>query len=369
MNDHASELKYSGARFYKCALQVNPYSYGEKYRNGLENNSEEEYNKNILSQCKENNISVIGLADHGSVKSSESLRELLQQEGIVVFPGFEISSSEKIHMVCLYPEDAEIDVLTHYLSQLMGDNYCHLSEKPTHPSSRSCEEIAGAVINKQKGFWYAAHMTGSSGLLKRSNAGSGHAHLWKREEIVIAGQIPSTLDDLQQDDSALTNYHDIINNTGPEEYRRKKPIVIINAKDVARPQDLKYPSTSCLIKMTQPGFSAFKMAFKDPRSRIQLNHDKRETVYYSKIEFIRWEGASFFRTAGLSLSENLNSIIGGRGTGKSTLIESIRHVLELDYWDNTDNDNLRKIAEHNLRDAKVTIGVKSKAQNGKKIYY
>ena len=44
---------------------------------------------------------VIGLADHGSVDGMESLRTLFNQHGIVVFPGFEIASSERFTLyVC-----------------------------------------------------------------------------------------------------------------------------------------------------------------------------------------------------------------------------------------------------------------------------
>ena len=54
-------MSKSYAKFYKCALQVNPYSY-IKYR-GLEHEmTEEQYNESIYQYCKTNNISIIGLA-------------------------------------------------------------------------------------------------------------------------------------------------------------------------------------------------------------------------------------------------------------------------------------------------------------------
>ena len=87
-------MSKSYAKFYKCALQVNPYSY-IKYR-GLEHEmTEEQYNESIYQYCKTNNISIIGLADHGNVDNSSKLRQYLVSKGILVFPGFEISTSEK----------------------------------------------------------------------------------------------------------------------------------------------------------------------------------------------------------------------------------------------------------------------------------
>lgn len=103
------------ASFYKCALQVNSFTYA-KYR-GKKPDEEEHYNQNILKHCLDNDIKIVGLADHGSVTSSESLREYLSEHGIVVFPGFEISTAEKIHIVCLFSD--ELDFVK--LNQILGD--------------------------------------------------------------------------------------------------------------------------------------------------------------------------------------------------------------------------------------------------------
>ncbi len=146
----SSQITYQGARFYKCALQVNPYSY-ISYR-GETPLPENDYNEQILAQCRENNIKVVGLADHGSVEHPEGLRSLLQENNIIVFPGFEIASSEKIHMVCLYPETTDLATLNQYLGQLMGNNNNRLQGEPTHPSFLSCENIAEMVLNSQQGF-------------------------------------------------------------------------------------------------------------------------------------------------------------------------------------------------------------------------
>ena len=42
-----------------------------------------------------------------------------------------------------------------------------------------------------------------------------------------------------------------------------------------------------------------------------------------------WEGG-FLRDTAVHFNESLNVLVGGRGTGKSTMIESIRYALGLD---------------------------------------
>ena len=192
------DVQYQGARFYKCALQLNPASYANKYqgKERADEEYEEEYNEQVIEQCREHKIEVVGLADHGQVESSESLRKYLRENEIVVFPGFEIASSEKIHMVCLYPEDIELRQLNQYLGQLMGTNASQLESESTHPSSKSCQEMAEMVSSEQQGFWYAAHMTGKNGILRLSGTGDNFANLWKKDGLVIAGQIPAGIEDL-----------------------------------------------------------------------------------------------------------------------------------------------------------------------------
>ena len=349
----STELQYQGSRFYKCALQVNPFSYAQ-YQ-GETPLQEADYNGQMFRQCQDNHIEVVGLADHGKVEDSEGLRNLLRENGITVFPGFEITSSEKIHMVCLYPDDSSLAKLNQHLGQLMGENNAKLDQEPTHPSSLSCEQITDKVINHQEGFWYAAHMTGKNGLLKLDSGGGNYVQLWKKEELVIAGQIPGPIEGLPD------QYQNIIQNKNPD-YRRKRPIAIINAKDIKRPETLSDPSASCLIKMTAPDFSAFRQAFFDPESRIRLNHQTPDNPY-SVIESIQWRGAGFFTNSDLVFSKNLNAVIGGRGTGKSTLIESIRYVLNLPIRGGDDR-GVEALRKKNLGDSQITLEVLSKAQQG-----
>jgi predicted metal-dependent phosphoesterase TrpH len=101
--------QYTYARFWRCALQVNPVGYNRAYRGSEHGMSEADYNQALLAKCQELDIKVVGLADHGSVDSVDTLRNMLAPHGIVVFPGFEIASTEKIHMVCLFPEDTTKD--------------------------------------------------------------------------------------------------------------------------------------------------------------------------------------------------------------------------------------------------------------------
>ena len=79
--------------------------------------------------------------------------------------------------------------------------------------------------------------------------------------------------------------------------------------------------------MTEPTIDALRQAFLDPDSRVRLVADLSATRH-AFIEAIAWEGG-FLDGVQTHLSENLNAVVGGRGTGKSTVVETIRYAFEI----------------------------------------
>lgn len=313
MNDTTSQPSYTVARFWRCALQVNPSGYQSKYRGTEHGLDEATYNQQLLDHCLAHEIKVVGIADHGSVDAVDGLRRFLEPHGIVVFPGFEVASSEKIHMVCLFPEGTTKDQLNRYLGRLDLTDV----QDTVWPSGKTCLDLAQTIFDLG-GFWYAAHMTGGNGLLRLNQDGGGLVHIWKTEALVKAGQIPGPLQDLPP------NYKDIVLNKNPA-YQRDHRIALLNAKDVAKPEDIADPCASCWIKMTRPSFESFITAFKDPESRIRLG--ALAAAHYSRLKNLRFHGG-YLDGISIELSAHLNAVIGGRGTGKSTLIEFLRYVLD-----------------------------------------
>ena len=54
----------NGARFYRCALQVNPFAYLARHNRLTPFENETEYNAAIVDACCEMGIEVIGVTDH-----------------------------------------------------------------------------------------------------------------------------------------------------------------------------------------------------------------------------------------------------------------------------------------------------------------
>lgn len=341
---------YTKARFFKCALQVNPASYIQ-YRGQQQTLSEEEYNQQLLAACLEANIEVIGLADHGSIAGMDKLRELFNANHIVVFPGFEICSSEKIHFVCLFDESKSVQEL----ERILGSLRLLDPQDGIRPSRLSAEQLIDEVV-AQGGFIYAAHSTNDNGILKlRMN------HIWQHKNL-LAAQIPGSIEDLKSVEDDF--YRKAFLNKLPD-YFRERPMAGINAADISQPEDIARDNASCLIRMTKPCFASFKQAFLDAGSRVRLNSDKLEK-YSSAIQRICFSDG-YLDGVNVELSEHLNTVIGGRGTGKSTLLECIRFALNLQPFGKSAQAQHNAIIKANLANEKgsVEITISSAAMQGR----
>lgn len=352
MADLNQSHTYTKARFFKCALQVNPAGY-IKYRGQQQALSEDEYNQQLLNAALEAGIEVIGLADHGSVDGVDSIRDLFSQNGIVVFPGFEIASSEKIHFVCLFDEEKTAQEL----ERILGSLRLLDPQDGIRPSRLSAEQLIDE-INQQDGFIFAAHCTNDNGLLKVGQMN----HVWQHKGL-LAAQIPGSIEDLKGVENDF--YRKVFLNKCAD-YRREREMAAINAADVEAPEKLKSDGASCLIKMTRPCFASFKQAFLDAGSRVRLNSDKPES-YASAIERIHFTGG-YLDGVDIELSEHLNAVIGGRGTGKSTLLECIRYVFDWEPFGKAAKAQHDAILKNNLGSEKgmVEIVVRSAVMHGRK---
>ena len=313
----------AGARFYKCALQVNPHHYSGTFRGQASKGDDISHARAVVDKAIDLGIEVLAITDHNSVSSVPAFRSAARDRSVQIFPGFELSSSEGIHVICIYPPDSELKRLERYL----GDFGIH----DTNPSADAADESFSSIlatVRRQGGISIAAHVSGNRGLFNVLK-GQARVRAWKDENL-LAVQIPNAVEGLPSNIRQIVKNRDI-------EYRRTHPpepelaIATVNAKDVSKPDDLEDRGATCLIKMHDVSIDGLHQAFLDPGSRIRLNLEDGEILPDEHMELVSlgWEGG-FLDGVTIHLNSNLNVLIGGRGTGKSTIVESIRAVIGLE---------------------------------------
>ena len=97
----------NGARFYRCALQINPFDYTVRHSKQNSFTDEARYNASIVEKCKELDIEVIAVTDHYRVGSAAGLWKAARAAGVKVFPGFEAVTKDGVHFLCLFDADCD----------------------------------------------------------------------------------------------------------------------------------------------------------------------------------------------------------------------------------------------------------------------
>jgi hypothetical protein len=313
----------AGAVFHWCALQVNPHHYSATFRGKSPSGDNRAHAQAIVDKAAEIGVSVLAITDHNDVSGVSAFRSAAAGRGINVFPGFELSSSEGIHVLCIYPQDTDDERLGRFLGEF--------GIRKTTPSSDLANKTFVDIlrhVREQGGVAVAAHVTNESGLFKVLS-GRPRVQAWQAEDL-LAIQIPGPIDDLPQD------VRPIVENKNAD-YRRTHAadedlaVAVVNAKDIVQPEDLDDRSATCWIKMSEVTIEGLRQAFLDPGSRIRLNPKagKLEPEDHAELVALAWEGG-FLDGAAVHFNPNLNVLVGGRGTGKSTVVESIRSALALD---------------------------------------
>ena len=303
----------NGARFYRCALQVNPFAYLERHNRQTPFENEAEYNAAIVDACCETGIEVIGVTDHYRVDESSGLVKAAREADLFAFSGFEAVTKDGVHFLCLFDHDKDA-----MLERFIGE--CGIRDTNTASPTGQLDSIELLAKAKEWGsICVAAHVAADGGLLRKLD-GQPRVNAWKSPDLMacaLAGPISDAPD----------NIRPILENKNVQ-HQRTRPVAVINASDANSPEDLKKDSASCFIKMSSVSVEALRQAFLDPESRIRL-HSSPQPEPHAEFLAVTWEGG-FLGDTSVHLNGNLNVLVGGRGTGKSTMIESMRYVLGLE---------------------------------------
>ena len=309
-----------GAEFHRCALQVNPRHYAGTYRGQPSALGDTDYARGLVERAGELGITVLAVTDHNHVGGISPIRSAAAESGIRVFPGFELTSTEGIHVLCLYPPD--------FTEEQLGRCLGEFGIRATTASSDVCDKPFAdllACVRDQGGISIAAHVTNEKGLFQALQ-GQARIRAWKDDNL-HAIQIPGSVHDLPEE------VRPIVENRNHDYRRRHAPesnlaIAAVNARDVKAPDDLAEPSATCWVKMSDVGIEGLRQAFLDPGSRIRLHTDP-SIDEHAELVAMTWQGGFLDDTA-VRFNPNLNVLVGGRGAGKSTVVESLRHVLGLE---------------------------------------
>lgn len=298
-----------GARWRRAALQVNPYAYHAANNRQSFADNQAEYDSELTAAIVAADVEVVGITDHWRVRESQTLREAMTEAGVIVFPGFEATSAEGVHVLVLFDPASTVDDVERRISECGVD--------ATIGGSGPCDVPVRELLSKVA-EWGAvavpAHVTGGAGLLTNLT-GQARARAWTSpalHAVAISGA--------PQQGAA-----GILSGSDPK-YAREHPPAVLRACDINEPADVSKPYATSWLKISAPTVTGLDTAFRAAATRVRTDHPAKDSG--PRLLAVAWQGG-FLDGVGFRLNDGLNVLIGGRGSGKSSVLESIRFALGL----------------------------------------
>lgn len=303
----------NGAKFYRADLHI--HSFGEYASYDV--NDEEMTPQKIIDKAIEENISIISITDHNEIGNIPAALEYAKDKNVLVIPGVELSTSQGHFLV--YFETYE------KIRSFIGELSISADKKQCDTTITNALEVA----KKYGGFGIAAHIDIDAGFENYVTGYNPFKEAILKHELLYGLEISNK--------NAKDWYTE--NDDNPDRKRlfraRKDALKEDNSYNIAKimssdahkltafGKNISGQKKLTRIKLDKLDFNSFRVAFLDANSRIRIEDEIPSS--FPKFVGIRFDGGILDKTS-VHFSSNFNSLIGGRGTGKSTFLECLRAV-------------------------------------------
>ncbi len=321
------------------------------------NGDDNSFIKDYVKKLQESNIKIGIITNHNRFNYEEykAIRKEARKHNIMILPGVEICTHDGkngIHVLFVVNHNDYFKEHKEALNNAINKLFSTGSDisDPSNKADSSLDECIR--IFKETGldfFVICAHVNSDCGILAECDGGLIQ-QLFKKDvvkEYVLGLQ--KVTDNKK--------YNNFLQWTG------KKHFASVEGSDPKSIDDIgKGKGKECNIKLGDTRFESLKYALVDSESRIIKEKTIIKHSYIDSIEFV---GGVFDKKV-IKLSPMLNSLIGIRGSGKSSLIECIRYAINIDA--NIDEQYKKGNVENTLQSAgKIIVNIVDKSGRTHKI--
>ena len=378
-----------GARWLRCDLHVHtPFDrekkFGEDIRGAIDafRNAKPqrlaEIADRFVQACRNaangEGMDLVALTDHNSIDGYRYLRaqfETLERQARdqklpmpAILPGveFSVGGERPIHFLVIFAAETDPDAIDRAISHVFGAN------DPFDPRSGTPLATGHSVIDFLDALYefcrppsgdrkltfivLPAHVDSRQGLSREVIGGAAirdvtvatsiwdemKGHLRQRavlrtdwhgfQAVRSFEDLPHAFRELLVRWAAMRRFEnwDDLTDIQKARYRQQKHWPLVQCSDPHRYDAIG--SSFTWLKMAVPDVEGIRLALLDPESRLRPMVDGPPKRTYTRVERVRVRRTDFFDEVEIPLNPCLTTLIGGRGTGKSTLVEYLRYVLD-----------------------------------------
>ena len=306
-----NEFQFAGAKWWKFDFHTHTPASDFSDKNIT--------HESWLRAFMDEGIDCVAITDHNSGGWIDDLKRVLNDlksnppewyKPLYLFPGVEIGTSNGVHILAIFGEDKDES----HIDRLLGAvDYRDTKGKKSGLANKSTTEIINEIA-KLGGIPIPAHVDGPKGLFVQL-PGSALEKVLDNKNIYAMELRDSNYQKRQLYIDEKLQWTEII------------------GSDVHDFSQENF-GTFTWVKMAKPSIEGLKLALIDGVASVNrdINTDpnRRVKCFLEELEVRMAKHIGRSEPLTCRFSPFLNAIIGGRGTGKSTLLEFMRLVLQRD---------------------------------------
>ncbi len=321
-----------GAHFYKCDFQV--HSPRDQNWSGDCPSTEEErqlYAKEFISACRKKSLDAVAITDHHDIEFLSYIKEAAKNEQdengnsiaddkkIIVFPGMELTLSVPCQAIIIFDADFPLGDLT--------ELYTFFSIQQTDKKKQKqaqIDEVNISDLNQLYERLEENHKFKNRFIVLPHVTEKGHKTLIRKDFKSKYSNMPCVGGYIEKPINHLngTGAEKILN--GEDSNWGKKSLAIFPTSD-SRERSFDKLGTNCTwVKWAVPTAEALRQACLAKESRIAHSDPELPSVFVENLDV---SNSKFMGPINCDFNCQFNSLIGGRGTGKSTILEYLRWGL------------------------------------------
>ncbi len=305
----------SGAIFYRADLHIHSHAASHDVRDAAATPEA------IVDLAIAERLGLIAITDHNEVGNILAALAASAGRPIFILPGVELTTPEG-HLLVYFET---IDALTRYVASL------NIVGRGT-PESRCQTSMLECLnrLNGQPAFAILAHVDGDGGLEERIPGYPPHKADILKHPLLLAIELRTADSDISYGPGDPVVERVRIGAARSTELSlgtRQSSIARVVFSDSHTPAALgrnaKGDRRVTRFKMDTPSFHGIRIALQDADARVRLEEQIPQSIPY--VMGFTIEGG-FLDGQMVHFSRNLNCLIGGRGAGKSTVLEAVRSL-------------------------------------------
>jgi len=319
-----------GAHFYRCDFQVHtPRDIQWSGEGAVTEEERKSYAEELVFACREKGLNSIAITDHHDFTFFKYVKGAADGEvdennnpvpignKLIVFPGMELTlSSPPCQAILILDSGFPVDLLSSIYPVLAVTQTDASKSKQAQVAKLTCAQSFQdlyALLNRND------FLKDRFIILPNVSEGGGHTLLRKGFNTYYR-DMPCVGGYLDGDCTQLGTGNQNILSGKTREYGPRK-LGLFQTSDNRSRDHAVLGNSSTWIKWAIPTAEAIRQACLAKESRISQEEPIFPTIYVTSIDI---SNSKFMGPIYFDLNRQYNALIGGRGTGKSTILEYLR---------------------------------------------